>query len=620
MKFKDQWFRKVLIVLCVISVNPILANKTDSLLTVLKNHQQDDAVKMRQKSLAESYKLFGIAYFKAEQYREAYENYLKAIPLYQELADTSQLCFIYGNIRLIFEVFEDYDKELDYSLKIDALARKSNNTDLKIEAYLNLAFTYKSQKKFERALKYFEKTLYLVKKTNDQGKKIAIKNYYGSTLKELNQYSEALPYLLESLNYYELKGINYFDQASCNNEIGMIYCTLGDSKKAEEYLNKSKELAENLTFPEIIPLNYLGFSKIDSIKHDFKNALKNYQTYITLDREYHDKQQKKQMLDVKIWNESEKNQKEKVLLVKEEQRQKALIQRQFMIILSLSGLLIFIIIVVLMNLRQHRKTQFMNLLLEKQKLEILDKNKDMEYLHKVKNKLFSVISHDLRSPVIGIQNMLTLMNDYNLSPDKINDFINSIREEVNDTSDLLNNLLQWSRIQMKGNTPEKAQTEISQLIDEIIRQLDSIASLKQIKLKSEFTLHVQLFCDAEMLKIVLRNLVTNALKFSFPNNPVIIGGYILDNFLVISVKDSGTGILPEHQAKIFSLTENVGEKGTMLEASTSLGLILCHDFVDKSGGKIWFETEQDKGSIFFFSLPLQTETVPLTPNLPQTFH
>lgn len=640
-KVKNQWFRRVAIVLCIFLVYPILANTSDSLLIVLKNKLKDDTVKVRlllkiaesyyekepdkitdfarqaeklskklgfKKGLAASYSYFGIAYFRAEQYRESYENYLKAIPIYQELGDTIQLCNTYGNIRLIFEAFEDFEKELEYSLKIDNLAKISNNTDLKIEAYLNLAFTYSSQKKFEIALKYFDRVLYLVKNTKDLSKQFDVISYYGSTLKELKQFTKALPFLLDALKYYELNDIYYYDQANCNNEIGLIYCALGDTKLAEQYLKKSKELADRLNFSEIVPLNYLGFSKIDSIKHDYKNALRNYQMYISLDKEFNNKQQKKQLLDVKIWYESEKSQKEKALLVKEEQRQKAIIQRQFVIILLLCIFLGFIVFIVFMNQRQHRKTHHMNILLEKQKLEILEKNKDMEYLHKVKDKLFSVISHDLRSPIIGIQNILTLINDFNLSPDKIKGSIESIREEINDKSDLLNNLLQWSRIQMKGNVPEKTQTDISLLIDEIIKQLDSFASLKQIEVKSEFTLGVQLYCDAQMLNIVLKNLVTNAIKFSYPSNFVIISGYLQDNFVIIYVKDYGTGILPEHRDKIFSLTENVGEKGTMLEASTGLGLILCHDFVEKNGGKIWFETMKDKGSTFYFSLPLENHT------------
>lgn len=637
MNIRNLWLTFIVIFLCVSMAQPVDASKTDSLVTVLKNHTSNDTVKVRilleiarayyekepskitayaeqaeklslklgfKKGLAASYGFFGIAFYRAEQYRKAYENYLKAIPIYLELGDTARLCMTYGNIRLIFEEFKDFDKELEYSIKIDDLAKKSNNLDLKIDAFLNLAFTYSSQKKFEIALKYFDRALYLVNKTKDISKQFDIISYYGSTLKELKQYSKALPYLMDALKFYESKDIYYFDQAYCNNEIGLVYCGLGNADMAEKYLNKSKNLADRLNFNEIVSQNYLGYSKIDSLKHDYKNALKNYQTYILLDREYDNQQQKKQLIDIKIWYETEKSQKEKALLVKEEQRQKALIQRQLIIIFSLSFLLIFIVIAIFINLRQHKKTQSINLLLEKQKLEILEKNKDMEYLHKVKDKLFSVISHDLRSPVIGIQNMLTLIDDYNLSPDKVKGFVNSIREDVNDTSELLNNLLQWSRIQMKGIVPDKTQTDVSVLIDEIIRQLDPIASAKEVELKSEFSIQVQLFCDAEMLKIVLRNLVTNALKYSFSDNPVIIGGYLMDNFVVISVKDSGTGILPEHRNKIFSLTENVGEKGTMLEASTGLGLILCHDFVEKNGGKIWFETEQDKGSTFYFSLPL----------------
>ena len=638
MKVRSLWITCIIIVLYVLLVQPVCASKADSLLSVLKNHSKNDTAKVHllleiaqayyekepakittyanqaailsqklgfKKGLVASYCYFGIAYFRAEQYREAYEYYLKAIPLYQELGDTVQLCTTYGNIRLIFEAFKDFDKELEYSMKIDNLAKKTNNPDLRIEAYLNLAFTYSSQKKFEIALKYFERALSMAMKTKDIDKQFDVISYYGSMLKELKQYSKALPYLTKALDFYESKDIYYFDQAYNNSEIGLTYCALGDIKQAEKYLNKSKKLADRLNFKAIVPQNYLGFSKIDSLKHDYKNALKNYQTYIRFDIDYNSQQQKKQLLDVKIWYETEKSQKEKVLLLKEEQRQKALIQRQLIVIFSLSFLLIFIVVAVFINLRHQRKTLSINLLLEKQKLEILEKNKDMEYLHKVKDKLFSVISHDLRSPIIGIQNMLTLINDYNLSPDKIKGFVNSIREDVNDTSELLNNLLQWSRIQMKGIEPEKVQTNVSGLIDEIIRQLDPIASAKEVELKSEFTIQVRLYCDAEMLKIVLRNLVSNALKYSFPTNPVIIGGYIMDNFVVVSVKDSGTGILPEHQNKIFSLTENVGEKGTMLEASTGLGLILCHDFVEKNGGKIWFETEQDNGSTFFFSLPLQ---------------
>jgi len=226
-------------------------------------------------------------------------------------------------------------------------------------------------------------------------------------------------------------------------------------------------------------------------------------------------------------------------------------------------------------------------------------------LNATKDKFFSIIAHDLKSPfnsIIGFSNLLIEQiqeKDY----DGIAEYATIIRNSSQGAMDLLQNLLEWSRSQTGRMEFNPEYVEIVTLIDESIHLLVNSAQQKSIALSKELPRKAIAFADKAMISTILRNLISNAIKFTNPEGAIIISAEQKQNELLISVTDNGVGIKKEVIEKLFRIEEGFSTIGTKNEKGTGLGLILCKEFIEKHGGKIWVESKAGKGSRFCFTIP-----------------
>jgi len=230
-------------------------------------------------------------------------------------------------------------------------------------------------------------------------------------------------------------------------------------------------------------------------------------------------------------------------------------------------------------------------------------NDQLETTNAVKDKLLSIISHDLRSPISSLQALLSLFNTNNIARTDLIDFFGKLLSRVENTSTMLENLLHWSKYQLKGLEPIIDRLNLQMIIDECINLYRMQAEQKHIVIDNSLKTCVHVSSDAEMLKVILRNLISNALKFTHSGGIITIKTMTKDNFAVVSVKDTGVGISPENQAKMFAMN-NFTTPGTEKEKGTGLGLMLCKDFVEHNHGKIWLDSKLNVGTTFYFSIPL----------------
>ena len=263
---------------------------------------------------------------------------------------------------------------------------------------------------------------------------------------------------------------------------------------------------------------------------------------------------------------------------------------------------------------------------ERQKIEqtLLENKKKLLELNATKDKFFSIIAHDLRSPfnvLLGYSNLL-LENHTKYTEEEREKYIKFINDSSIKTYKLLENLLTWARSQLGGIDFSPRKINIKALINEVILLLSETAGNKNIKILDKTENSLFMYADKNMIDTVMRNLILNAIKFTPKGGDITIKAHTIidDNnqkFAEIIVKDSGVGILPEIQSKLFKITENISTKGTEKETGTGLGLILCKEFVEKHGGKIWVESEVENlpaglpatrhgkagGSEFIFRIP-----------------
>ena len=234
-----------------------------------------------------------------------------------------------------------------------------------------------------------------------------------------------------------------------------------------------------------------------------------------------------------------------------------------------------------------------------------ESEKRLTELNATKDKFFSIIAHDLRSPFNSIIDFGNLLLEQ-IQEKKYQDlekYIQIILKSSNNAMDLLLNLLEWARSQTGGMEFKPAPIDIALLINEVMGQMDSIAQEKSITISSDLSSSEIVFADRDMLKTVVRNLISNAIKYSFIGGEIRITAERNNHYLMVCVIDHGIGIKNEVQSKLFKIEESISTLGTRKEKGTGLGLILCKEFVDQHKGKIWVESKFGRGSKFCFALP-----------------
>jgi PAS domain S-box-containing protein len=235
-----------------------------------------------------------------------------------------------------------------------------------------------------------------------------------------------------------------------------------------------------------------------------------------------------------------------------------------------------------------------------------ESEKQLKELNTTKDKLFSIIAHDLRSPfnsIIGFSELLTV-NSTDLEPEEKEKFCSIINVAAKNTLILLDNLLNWAKSQtgQLHFNPEKAL--FSAVIQEIITLKKSLAKAKNITLEYSLSDEIEVYADINMLKTVLRNLISNAIKFTELGGNIRVLATLKDQHVEITISDDGIGMNEEKCIELFKIASNTTTIGTANENGSGLGLVLCKEFVEKNNGTIWVKSKEGKGSDFKFTLPL----------------
>lgn len=251
----------------------------------------------------------------------------------------------------------------------------------------------------------------------------------------------------------------------------------------------------------------------------------------------------------------------------------------------------------------------LNIQLNEQKHLIEEQKNTLQDLNSTKDKLFSIIGHDLRSP-FSAQSSLSelLINEYdNFSKKEVVDSLKAINRSAKNGLELLSNLLDWAKTQNYIGEMKPDAITIGPIINESLDVLSNNIRNKRIKIQKDIESNILINADENMVKTIVRNLISNAIKYSFQGGEITIRCYASDGVAKIEVIDKGVGISDEQMKNLFSMQNSLSTLGTENEPGTGLGLILCKEFAEKNNGKIVVESKKDIGSTFILSLPLQLQ-------------
>lgn len=244
---------------------------------------------------------------------------------------------------------------------------------------------------------------------------------------------------------------------------------------------------------------------------------------------------------------------------------------------------------------------------ERKKTEtaLKESEKQLRELNATKDRFFSIIAHDLKSPfnsIVGFCNLLQQEIEED-NYQAVSKYVNIIQKSSQKAMDLLSNLLIWSQAQTGRLEFNPEYFELVTVIKEVVDLLADAAYQKSITIDYDLPKDMLVYADKEMISSVLRNLLSNAIKFTRMNGNILVKAEEKNDQLIVSVKDNGIGIEQEEISKLFNIENSYSTSGTNRETGTGLGLILCKDFIELHGGKIWVNSEKEKGSTFYFSIP-----------------
>jgi two-component system sensor histidine kinase/response regulator len=573
----------------------------------------DIATKARfTKGMALSYLTMGVAYGTKALYPEALDCHLKALRLSEQLGLEGLTGNNYSNIGIVYSAMKDYANALDYFHRALAIARHFPAKEGIAYGFINLGETFAQDNQLDSAIAYSKAALAI-------GEEIHDTTALSASLNDLGDYYTRNGHPREALTYLQ-RALRIVTNAHDDNGVASVHISMAGAFSALHQYSPSIQLATTALqearkahTSEYIKAAYHLLYAGDSALKDFEKALNYRNREIALNDSLYTLEKEKQIRGMQGTYELEKKQHQidlinKDRLLQEEELAKTR-TRYYLLTTGIVLLGLWAFFLAWINTRR----KHLNRLLESRNKEIENQNKQLEDLNAVKNKLLSIIGHDLRSPIGTLQGFVDLLRQSALSPEQIHHFSEKMGESLESTSRLLDNLLFWAKSQMEGIQVNAHPFDILPIIAQNRRLVQDRAAEKKITLSiggekvaspdgKEPATPILVYADEVMVDMVIRNLVENALKFSRAGDTVTITATAGKDNVALTVRDTGQGIPMENQDKIFrSITYTT--TGTSREKGSGLGLSLCRELVEKNGGEIRFVSEPGKGTAFTFTLP-----------------
>jgi two-component system, sensor histidine kinase and response regulator len=524
------------------------------------------------------------------------EYYLKALRLHESMSNKVGMLSCYEALGNVYARQNNFTRSIEYTQKAITLYEQSANSMQALVAYESLGNAYLKTGNYIKASEYLNKALQSYKKLNNQAGIAYIYYQLGVVEQRKNSNSQAIDFFKVSKDIASKLNLQ---QILIQTNNGLANCYLVENKfvEATDLFTSNIKLAQKAGMNLELEEAYSGLERIYQLTSQTSKA----KTFGTLSRDLRDSLYNDSMLkklnDLQLNYEAEKQQREIDLLSKEQElRQTELLSvRKQNRIITFAAIVAFIFIVFLVVLYFQNKRIAVNL--NKQTEELIR-------LNKVKDRFFSIISHDLRNNLTSMKLYFDLISNPAYSPSDTKDITKQISGSVENTIDLLENLLVWASTQIKGIPINIVRVDMDYIIEQNIKLMIGNAAHKNIQILYTNDDPFYVLADTDMINLVVRNLLSNAIKFTRDGGQIAIEISTISKEGIIAIRDNGVGIGSDNLQKLFDQHLHPSTKGTGNEKGTGLGLMLCKDFMEKNNGRIWVESEKDKGSVFSFSLPL----------------
>ncbi|MBF8150416.1 tetratricopeptide repeat protein [Winogradskyella sp. F6397] len=554
----------------------------------------------------------GLIEIKRGNYKLGLQNSLSAISIFEKQHLNDELSLAYNNLAEAYHKTNQIDKAIEYNFKTLQVRKEINDKEgIKISTK-NIAGLYSEFKEHRKAIEYYEKALDILNPNTDQDLRGEILPKLGSEYLRFKEYDKAAEYLVEGLKYNREQN-NSEGILRALNAIGHLNLQKKKVKLAERQLSEAYKIAQKIDDKTELLENYKLRIALDSTRGYYQNAF-------FWQNKFYDLKDSLSKVDQPVFptvtdlapldftknattdNDITPNDKQQI------NEPFNLFNNPYILygIIAAFVLVLAVLIYSLINSKSHKEA------LEKQKdilaeeqirtEAILEQTHHLEEVNQVKDKLFSIVSHDLKDSISSIKAFLDLLKEDSISKDEFYELIPELSENANNASSLLFNLLNWSKSQMQNLEPNPEHFNIQDVFHSKIALVEQKVEDKSIVLIDE-SQNDFIYADRSMVEIVIQNLITNAVKFSRTGDVITISNQDVNGKSLICIEDTGVGISKNNIDKLFAAHKNFTTAGTKNEKGTGLGLSIAMDLVELNNGRIWVESTENVGSKFFVELP-----------------
>lgn len=547
----------------------------------------------RKLDMGRAYYSLGYANMNKSEYDKALEYYLQSVRLFEELKDSIRLSNSLMSIGNLYNDNKDDKKTDEYYLRAQKLIEAMHDSTQLGNLMGQRGIFFDQRKQFDSALVYQQRTLSIAKAIHDEYLIVSSLSNMGLTYKHQDKTALALAYFDSSLAIIREKN-ELGDIGAIYNNIAATYAQAGSYEKAKEAFTLSIRYARENENRGVVLENYRNLADMYGTMKDYKNQVYYLTEYHTLKDSIFTNDSKNQLTQLEADYHLEQKNGEIVKQEAEVEKQKS--QRNIFILIAIAAALLLSTLAIFYGRIRNK-----NRLLEEQNIQINKQKNELQTLNHVKDRLFSIISHDLRNPLVTLRSYLTLADNESIPEEKKKMFKAQTVQAVAQTSDMLDNLLAWANLQIRNTNPSVRPVNVQEALQDAINVVQAQATQKNISIHKNILAEVAL-ADEHILAITLRNLLTNAVKYSDAGKNIYLTSEKMNDTVLISVQDEGVGMTAEQLAELQE-NQHSTTSGTKGEKGSGLGLFLVKELLGKIKGKLMVESEKDKGSSFTVSLP-----------------
>lgn len=551
------------------------------------------------KLLASIYNHIGVVYRRKTDDNLALNYHLRALRAGEEIGDTHIISYASNSIGIIYTYQKNYTEALGYFYRALHLAEQRDNpTGVAIN--LNcIAWVHELQKNYGTAIEYYERSLGVNEKAGNLEGMAICYNDMGKLYRSMGQYKKSLDFYEKTLHIHESTG-DLHHVVSNRINLGQVYADLGEYQRSLSELYNALDIAKQLGSKRLLMDCYEQLAETHQDLRQFESSLYYLKNYAAYRDSIYNEESSRQIAEFKTLFDTEKKEKENILLTAEKDALDAQVKRQRLTVFAVSAFLLFFTAISVYLFVIRRKLLLYQEKINLQNEQLIENEKKLNEMIATKDKFFKIIAHDLRNHfngLLGYSELLALTHR-EMNADERENMINDISDISKNTFSLLENLLVWSRSQTDNLPFSPKEYRLSRLVDATISAVQSLVKAKGLKLTSTVAKEIKVYADKEMLNTVLRNLISNAIKFSNQGGEIHIAAEQENGQVKIDVRDQGIGMSREKLDILFDITQKTSTLGTDKEKGTGLGLALCKEFVEINGGQIHVESEKGKGSVF----------------------